>query len=357
MITEAVITNTPAVDVPTDYLPDGATAHTFELVEGLDRGKRLFYYDCLVNYTAQDVSDDVPTVLFVHGNPESSYTFRETVGHLIELAVQPMRIIAMDHIGFGLSDQATFEMVDIHHAANLEQLIVALDLNNVTLVIHDWGGAIGIGALINMAQRVNNLVLMNTTVFPIPQQGMNYTNFPIPIVMPWHTIGHVVPKRWWGYVAALVMGSGVGKWKFLTHSMNFLWRALNGKLTAKERFYQVSLSTIANAKSSMRNVKQTKHWGHGYQYDEPNVGNQDNHQFYQNIQQQIALCWGPEGRNIGVRAYFGLWDPLARVEVQQQWLDALPQLKGQIATFSDAGHFVEEVKFEQIAQGIAQLHN
>ncbi len=79
------------------------------------------------------------TIVFVHGNPESSYTYRKVIDHLINSAKKPFRIVAMDHIGFGLSDQASFEMVSMDRANNLFQLIKHLELKRVTLIIHDWG--------------------------------------------------------------------------------------------------------------------------------------------------------------------------------------------------------------------------
>ncbi len=109
------------------------------------------------------------TILFVHGNPECSYTYRDVIKHTINSSKKPFRIVAMDHIGFGLSDQASFEMVCMDHAKNLLELIEHLDLKNVTLIIHDWGGPIGIGAFLKDPGRRSNLVIFNSTVFPFPQ--------------------------------------------------------------------------------------------------------------------------------------------------------------------------------------------
>jgi pimeloyl-ACP methyl ester carboxylesterase len=78
-------------------------------------------------------------VVFVHGNPESSYPYRHVRDRLLQ-ARACVRVIGVDHVAFGLSDQATFEMVDMHHARNLTQLVRHLDLRDVTLVVHDWGG-------------------------------------------------------------------------------------------------------------------------------------------------------------------------------------------------------------------------
>ena len=81
----------------------------------------------------------------------------------------------MDHIGFGISDQATFEMVEIHHSDNLLQLIRHLDLKDVTLAVHDWGGPIGVGTFIQEPWRMTT---MEQAFFGI-KLGVDY---PLPLV-------------------------------------------------------------------------------------------------------------------------------------------------------------------------------
>ncbi|MEC8429421.1 MAG: alpha/beta fold hydrolase, partial [Pseudomonadota bacterium] len=213
--------NTPLNNVPADYLPEGAQSHWLILKHGPDTGKKLFFYDVVIG-------DGTPeaTLYFVHGNPESSYTYRQTMEHVIANTDKTLRIIAMDHIGFGLSDQASFEMVDYHHANNLKQLIEHLDVRDATLVIHDWGGAIGIGAFIDSPERISNLVLMNTTIFPMPPQGITYTNFPFPGLLAWNRLGHWMPAKAWKHIPPLVMFSPASRPKFASHCMKFTWRSL-----------------------------------------------------------------------------------------------------------------------------------
>jgi pimeloyl-ACP methyl ester carboxylesterase len=341
--------NTLIRDIPSDYIA-GKCGYWLELPSGLDKDKKLFYYDFIVGK-----GSPTKTIVFVHGNPESSYTYRKIVKEIESKSKQTVRILAMDHIGFGLSDQADFEMVDMHHAANLSLLIEYLDLQNVTLVIHDWGGAIGIGAFIDTPDRIDNLVLMNTTVFPMPLKGLTYKNFPFPYPFGWNTLGHICPTMIWKHIPPIVMLSKVGKLKFLNRILAYTYRLMTKTLSEKEVLYRDMFASVANSKSSMRNVRQTNVWGHGYQYIDEKHGNQNNSAFYQNIQSNLNKHWGTVGKNIGVRAFFGEWDPIARNEVKQQWLEALPQLHGFIETFSDVGHFVEEWKYEEIAMGILDV--
>jgi len=98
-------------------------------------------------------------IVFVHGTPVWSFLYRD----LIKNFSKSHRCIAMDHIGFGLSDKPSpNNLTPEVHAKNLNALIRDLDLNDITLVVHDFGGPIGLGALLNEPERVKRLVILNT---------------------------------------------------------------------------------------------------------------------------------------------------------------------------------------------------
>lgn len=104
-------------------------------------------------------------LLMVHGNPTWSFYYRRLV---TEFSSQ-FRCVVPDHLGCGLSDKPqdyTYRLQD--HIDNLVGLIDALDLNNVTLLGHDWGGAIGLGAAMARPERFSRFVLFNTGAFPPP---------------------------------------------------------------------------------------------------------------------------------------------------------------------------------------------
>ena len=78
-------------------------------------------------------------------------------------------MIAVDHIGCGLSDKPQrYDYCLRKHIENLVRLIEHLDLSNITLVVHDWGGPIGVGAALKLPGRFRRLVLTNTACFPPP---------------------------------------------------------------------------------------------------------------------------------------------------------------------------------------------
>ncbi len=344
--------NTPLNSPPEDYCPAGS-AYWFELEKGFDKGKKLFYSD----YTIGEGKPEA-TVVFVHGNPESSYTYRHIRDALIHSG-QSMRIIAMDHIGFGLSDQATFEMVEMHHANNLLQLIQHLDLNQVTLAVHDWGGPIGMGAFIQEPGRVRNIVVMNSTVFPMPSDGFTYENYPVSW-LPWCQTPKIMPDKLWAGVAAYVVShSGPqSSFKFILNTSKYTFRHAFGLLKqgTPEHVWAQSLSTKANARSSKRMVRQTPVWGHGYTYMDPTHGRQDNHSFYEFMQNNIAASWGGKNSQVNVAGFFGQWDACGKDSIIKQWQSALPKMKDDTHTFSDVGHFVEEQKGPEIAEAILKMH-
>jgi cis-3-alkyl-4-acyloxetan-2-one decarboxylase len=122
--------------------------------------------DVRLHYVDEGPRDAAP-VLFVHGNPTWSYLWRLP---LSELPAQGRRCVAFDHMGFGRSDKPpqlrryTLQT----HIHNALALIDELDLNDVMLVAHDWGGPVGLGAMLERADRLRGLVLINTWAWELP---------------------------------------------------------------------------------------------------------------------------------------------------------------------------------------------
>lgn len=103
------------------------------------------------------------TILCVHGNPTWSFYYRSIATQFRDTC----RVVALDHIGCGLSDKPQrYPYRLATHTENLIRLIDTLELQNVTLVVHDWGGAIGLGAAIQRIDRIRNILVLNTAAFP-----------------------------------------------------------------------------------------------------------------------------------------------------------------------------------------------
>ncbi len=121
------------------------------------------------------------TLLCVHGNPTWSFYYRGVIDRFRDT----YRVIAVDHIGCGRSDKPTrkrFPYTLAAHRDNLVQLIESLDLNRVTLIAHDWGGAIGLASLVARQDRFNRIVLLNTGAFPPPYVPLRIAACRIPLL-------------------------------------------------------------------------------------------------------------------------------------------------------------------------------
>ncbi len=102
------------------------------------------------------------TLLMVHGNPTWSFAWR----NLIKDFSADYRVIAIDHIGCGFSDKPPdYPYILAQHIANLRKFVTELELEKVTLFGHDWGGAIGLGTVVQMPDRFARINLSNTAAF------------------------------------------------------------------------------------------------------------------------------------------------------------------------------------------------
>jgi cis-3-alkyl-4-acyloxetan-2-one decarboxylase len=138
---------------------DFAGAFPFQ-ARWLEAGElRLHYVD--------EGSPAEPAILMLHGNPTWSYMYRRPI---TELTGRGHRCVALDHMGFGRSDKPprlrsyTLQA----HIDNLGRLIDELDLREIVLVAHDWGGPIGLGALLARRERLRATLLMNTWAWELP---------------------------------------------------------------------------------------------------------------------------------------------------------------------------------------------
>jgi haloalkane dehalogenase len=98
-------------------------------------------------------------ILLIHGEPTWAYLYR----NFIPALSRNFRVIAPDHMGFGKSESPADGHYTLSgHAHNLGLLIEELDLRDITLVMHDWGGSIGTVIASRHADRMKRFVAMNT---------------------------------------------------------------------------------------------------------------------------------------------------------------------------------------------------
>lgn len=109
-------------------------------------------------------------ILMLHGNPTWSFYYR----NLIQTFSPKFRTIVPDHMGCGMSDKPQdYEYSLETHIQNTYKLIKFLDLKKITLIVHDWGGAIGFGLVTRYPELFDRIVILNTAAYPsehIPQR-------------------------------------------------------------------------------------------------------------------------------------------------------------------------------------------
>ena len=136
-----------------------------------------------------------PAVVMVHGNPSWSYLYRNLVSALRDR----YRCIVPDHLGCGFSDKPEPYPYRLrNHLDNLDHLLTALDPGPVRLVVHDWGGAIGMGWAGRHPEQVAGAVLLNTAAFPSPRLPLRIA------VCRWPLLGSLLVRGLNGFARAAV---------------------------------------------------------------------------------------------------------------------------------------------------------
>lgn len=112
-------------------------------------GQKLHYID----------EGEGETFLFVHGTPSWSFDFR----YIIKRLKHHCRCVAIDHIGFGLSDKPkNYDYSTQNHSKTLEKFVLEKNLDNITLAVHDFGGVIGLDFAIKHPEKIKRLIIFNS---------------------------------------------------------------------------------------------------------------------------------------------------------------------------------------------------
>ena len=102
------------------------------------------------------------TIVMVHGNPTWSFYYRDIIKDLSK----KYRVIAVDHFGCGLSDKPLdYEYTLENRISDLSKLISFLKLDKYSMIVHDWGGAIGFGHAVNNVESIEKMIILNTAAF------------------------------------------------------------------------------------------------------------------------------------------------------------------------------------------------
>lgn len=133
--------------------------------------KSVKILDSTIHYIDIDENTSSSNVfLFIHGNPTSSYLWRNIITYTSPLA----RSIAIDLIGFGKSGKPNIEYSFEDHIEYVNQFIEKLNLKNIILILHDWGGAIGFNYAATHSENIKGIVFMETFCMPMDWNNMDF---------------------------------------------------------------------------------------------------------------------------------------------------------------------------------------
>jgi len=156
---------------------DEATVPNANIVNGVDTTRISAAYDFAPNFAnvrgsrmhyVDVAGSGDETFVLIHGQPTSSYLWRNIVPHLAARG----RVIAPDMIGMGKSDQPDIDYTLTDQIAYMNDFINGLNLDNITLVVHDWGGPLGFNYANTFPTKVKGVVFFETLVAPVAPEDV-----------------------------------------------------------------------------------------------------------------------------------------------------------------------------------------
>ncbi|SHJ70891.1 haloalkane dehalogenase [Malonomonas rubra DSM 5091] len=250
-------------------------------------------------------------VVMLHGNPSWSFYYRNLVKELRD----DYRVIVPDHIGCGLSDKPVDSMYSFtlkQRVDDLEALLDHLDIqSNITLVLHDWGGMIGMAYATRYPERIARLVFMNTAAFHLPKSK----TFPV----------------------ALRICRDTQLGAFLVQGFNLFARGA-AFIGCKRKSMPVELRKAYCAPyDSWQSRVATLRFVQDIPLEEGDPGYDIVSEVDENLQQfadlPICICWGEK-------------DFVFDVNFLKEWKQRLP--KAEVHSFADCGHYILEDAKEDV---------
>lgn len=287
-------------------------------------GVRMHYIDCgpesrvpspesttgdLARHGTRDTGHG--TLLFIHGNPTWSFLWRRLVKHFSATH----RCIALDHVGCGLSDKPQdYPYTLAQHIANARSLVEKLDLRDITLVVHDWGGAIGMGVAGQIPDRFARFVVCNTAAFPSDLMPSSIALCRIP-----------------GFGALAIRGfNAFVRGALATCAMKPLRREVRAGYLAPYKSWRSRVANLRFVQDIPMNESHPS-WPTLVQVERG----------LQSLRRKpMLLCWGGK-------------DYVFTKEFLQEWVRRFPHAWER--WFPEAGHFVTEDAHEEIARAMGEF--
>lgn len=248
-------------------------------------------------------------VVMLHGDPTWSYLYRAFIPTLS----RHYRCIVPDHMGMGKSgvplEPYPYRLQ--HHIANLEALLLHLDVQNITLVVHDWGGPAGLGFAVRHPQRIKRLVLLNTWAFA------HWPGGPFPRLLD-------------------IIRSERGE-NFVLKRNGYLEPALTGTTHHTENL----TPTVMEAYKAPYPASETRTALLCWSRDIPVQESDPSFADMKRIEERL-----PQFRNIPILIIWGMKDPVLPPSVLRLWQQLYPQAITH--EIEDASHFLQEDAPERV---------
>ena len=266
-----------------------------------------------------DEGEGLPVVM-LHGNPAWSYLYRRFIPPLLDAG---RRAIAVDLLGFGRSDKPddAGEFRVERHVERLGALLDSLDLRDVCLVVHDWGGPIGLAWAVRNPERIARLMVLNTFAPRLPgPMGRGLTLR----MLRTRGLGELAAKRRAGLTEDFLLRAGVRHRDRLDAQAKAAYRAPHPDAASRTGVLafprQVPLSEDDAVAALSREVEEGLRRSFA---DRP-----------------ATICWG-------------MRDVLFREPVLDLWRAVLPGAR--VVRLDDAGHFVQEDAHERVVPELLDL--
>ena len=245
-------------------------------------------------------------LLMLHGNPTWSFYYR----NLILGLKGSYRCVVPDHMGMGKSDKPQdYPYTLSRHIDNLEKLADHLELDDITLVVHDWGGAIGMGFAVRHPERIRRLVIFNTAAFLSSE-------------IPWSLRLCRIP----GFGAIAIRGFNA----FARGAIRWACRKQERMTEEVRAAYLAPYDNFANRVANLRFVQ-----------DIPISPDSPSYSVIQHIEENLKLF-----REHPVQIIWGAHDFVFNDHFLKRWQEIFPQ--AEVHRMEDAGHYVVEDAHERI---------
>jgi cis-3-alkyl-4-acyloxetan-2-one decarboxylase len=252
-----------------------------------------------------------PIVVMLHGNPTWSFYYR----NLIKLLQNKYRVIAPDHIGCGLSSKPQQYQYRLNtHIDNIELLLDHLKIEKTSLVLHDWGGAIGMGYAVRNPQRIQSISILNTAAY-------RSSNIPLRIqICRTPLLGDLVIRGCNGFARGAIFMAVTKKMSpDIAKGFLFPYDSWSNRIATLRFVQDISLSETDYSYTTLSNIEKGL-------------------EFFKNT--PMLICWG--GKDFCFNDHF-----------YRQWQNKFPE--AECHYFSAAGHYVLEDAFAQVGPLIEQF--